>query len=136
SGADVTEATMRTPDGREVPISRPEQVLFPAAGISKIALVDYYLKASAAMLPYLRDRPLTLVRMPDGLDGPLFYEKKAPTHFPPWVSRVRVDTADGSQDQICCNDAATLAVLADQACVTPHTWLSRADDLSHPDQVV
>jgi bifunctional non-homologous end joining protein LigD len=88
------------------------------------------------MLPHLRDRPLNMQRLPDGLDGPAFYEKKVPSHFPDWVSTVEVSTADGPQRQVMADDVRTLVYLAQQACLTPHTWLSRVGHLEQPDQLV
>src|SRR3954451_12589413 len=88
------------------------------------------------MLPRLADRPVNMQRFPDGIDGPSFYEKKVPGHFPDFVSTVEVSTSDGRQRQVVVNDARSLVYLAQQACLTPHTWLSRADDLDRPDQLV
>ncbi len=123
-----------------VRLSKPDKVLFPAAGgsdpVTKLDLARYYASVAEVMLPHLRGRPITMQRFPDGLDGPSFYEKKAPDHFPDFVRRVEVDTGDGPQEQVVVSDEASLVYLAQQACLTPHTWLSRADDLDHPDQLV
>ena len=78
------------------------------------------------MLPYLRDRPVNMQRFPDGIGKASFYEKKVPSHFPDWVRTVEVHTADGPQRQVVVDDRRSLVYLAQQACLTPHTWLSRA----------
>jgi bifunctional non-homologous end joining protein LigD len=88
------------------------------------------------MLPRLRHRPVNMQRFPDGVSGPSFYEKRVPSHFPAFVDTVEVDTADGPQRQVVVGSVRTLVHLAQQACITPHTWLSRADDLDRPDQLV
>ncbi len=119
-----------------VEVTKPDKVLFPDAGIIKLDLATYYDDIAGVMLPHLRGRPINMQRFPDGIDGMAFYEKKVPSHFPDWVATVRVDTADGPQDQVLVEDARTLVYLAQQACITPHAWLSRADDLDRPDQLI
>jgi bifunctional non-homologous end joining protein LigD len=123
-----------------VEISRPEKELIPAAGsagaVTKLDLASYYSGVAAAMVPFLRDRPVNMQRFPDGIHGPSFYEKKAPSHFPDFVNRVEVNTSDGEQHQVVAGDERSLVYLADQACITPHTWLSTSDDLERPDQLV
>jgi bifunctional non-homologous end joining protein LigD len=119
-----------------VEITKPDKVLFPDDGITKADLAAYYADLAPLMLPYLADRPVNMQRFPDGIDKVSFYEKKVPSHFPEWVHTVEVHTADGKQRQVVVDDRRSLVYLAQQACVTPHTWLSRADDLDHPDQLV
>jgi bifunctional non-homologous end joining protein LigD len=76
-------------------------------------------------------------RFPEGIDGEGFYHKRLPEYFPPWVSRVEVPLQDGgSQEQVVVKNAATLVYLADQACITPHVWMSRAGSLQRPDRLV
>jgi bifunctional non-homologous end joining protein LigD len=75
-------------------------------------------------------------RFPDGADKDGFFEKRAPEHFPDWVHLTDVETSDGAQEQVVVEDTRTLVFLADQACFTPHTWLSREAHLRQPDQMV
>ncbi|MGH2723725.1 MAG: non-homologous end-joining DNA ligase [Actinomycetota bacterium] len=129
--------TARRAGRRTIEISRPDKVLFPGDGITKADVVDHYLRVAPAMLPHLRDRPVNMQRFPEGIEAGGFYEKKVPRHFPDWVPRVRVSLGDGgSQEQVMAQDAATLAYLANQACLIPHVWLSRKDRLDHPDQMI
>jgi bifunctional non-homologous end joining protein LigD len=122
--------------GHTVEISHPDKVLFPDDGITKRDLAEYYRRVAPKMLPFLKDRPLSLQRFPDGI-GWGFYEKKAPAHFPEWFERVRVKVKEGgSQQQLICNDAASLVYLADQACITPHPWLSKKGRLDFPDRMI
>jgi bifunctional non-homologous end joining protein LigD len=123
-----------------VEISRADKELFTASdqglAVTKLDLARYYESVAEVMLPHLKDRPVNMQRFPDGIDGPSFYEKKVPSHFPDFVRTVEVSTADGPQRQVVVNDVRSLVYLAQQACITPHTWLSRADNLDHPDQLV
>lgn len=119
-----------------VAVSRPDKVLFPDAGITKADLAGYYAAVAEVMLPHLSGRPISMQRFPDGIEGSGFYEKKVPGHFPDWVERVTVATADGEQDQVVVADDRTLVYLAGQGCLTPHPWLSRVEHLDVPDQVV
>jgi bifunctional non-homologous end joining protein LigD len=119
-----------------VEISNPDKVLFPAVGLTKADLAGYYERIAGPMVPHLRNRPISMHRFPDGVDAGGFFHKDVPDHFPHWINRVRVRKADGSLTQAVVCDAETLVYLADQACITPHVWLSRSDRLEHPDRMV
>ena len=122
--------------GHVVEVSHPDKVLFPEDGITKRDLAEYYRRVAPRILPFLKDRPLSLQRFPDGI-GWGFYEKKAPGYFPEWFERVRVKVKEGgSQQQLMCNNAASLVYLADQACITPHPWLSKKGRLDFPDRMI
>jgi len=120
-------------------ISKPGKELIPTndgGGITKLDLAEYYAAVADVMLPHVADRPLNMQRFPDGIGGISFYEKKLPSHFPDWFARVEVETADGRQQQPVVGDARSLVYLANQACITPHTWLCRTSALDLPDQLV
>jgi bifunctional non-homologous end joining protein LigD len=123
-------------DGREIQISRPEKVLFPDDGITKGELIEYYARIAPWMLPHLHDRPLTLERYPNGIDTKRFFQKEVSSYFPSWIQRVTMEKVGGRVTHVVCNDTATLVYLANQACVTPHIFLSRLDKVHHPDQLV
>lgn len=116
--------------------SNEDRILFPDAGITKGDLMDYYEQIAPVLLPHVRDRPVSMHRYPRGIQGERFYQKQAPEHFPHWIERVEIETLEGSQPQILCQNRATLAYLAQQACITPHVWLSKKDRLHHPDQLL
>lgn len=122
----------------EIEISRADKLLFPDAGISKEDLAEYYLRIAETMLPYLRDRPISMKRFPDGIDGQSFYHKEVPDYFPDWIETVEVEVKEDSekQPQVVVNQAATLVFLVDQACITPHAWLSQVDSLDNPDRLI
>ena len=123
-------------DGREIGISRPEKILFPDDGITKGELIEYYARIAPWMLPHLRDRPLTLERYPNGINAKRFFQKEVSSYFPDWIQRVTVEKVGGKVTHVVCNDTATLVYLANQACLTPHIFLSRHDKVHHPDQLV
>jgi bifunctional non-homologous end joining protein LigD len=118
-----------------VAVSRPQKLLF-GDSIAKAELAGYYEAVAEAMLPHLRDRPLNLERYPDGIHGPRIFQQRAPGYFPEWIDRVTVAMDNGTVTHVMASDAATLVYLADQACITTHRWLSRADRLDRPDRLV
>ncbi|MEU6480067.1 non-homologous end-joining DNA ligase [Streptomyces sp. NPDC047017] len=136
---------------RTVEVRRPDKVLFPAdtaggeegkgdtghtAQYTKADLAEYYRSVARYMLPHLRDRPLMLERHPDGLDGPVFMQKNTPESYPDWITRAEVAKEGGTVTHTVCDDTATLVYLADQACLTPHRWLSRTGHIERPDRLV
>jgi len=122
--------------GITVPLSHPDKVLFPGDGVTKADLARYYADVADRMLPWLGDRPITMVRYPDGLDGQRFFQKNAPSYFPGWIRRVRVGKEGGEVEHVLCDKPATLVYLANQACIEIHAFLSRVDRLGAPDQMV
>jgi bifunctional non-homologous end joining protein LigD len=121
---------------RRVDISHPDKVLFPRAGLTKRDLADHYERVAPAMLPYVRDRPLATQAFPNGIEQPGFFMKNVPQYFPDWVKRATVDKRGGTVTHVLANDAATLVYLAGQNVVTPHVWLSRADEPRQPDRLI
>ncbi len=125
---------------RRVEIRRPDKVLIPggdaAREYTKGDLADYHRAVARHMLPQLRGRPLMLDRRPDGIDGPAFMQKNTPDNYPDWITRVEVGKEGGTVTHTVCDDTATLLYLVDQASITLHRWLSRADDVDRPDRLV
>jgi len=131
----VTE-TFRIRAGRRmVEVSRPDKVLFPADGITKRDLAEYYERVAPAMVPLIRGHPIAMERYPDGIEGQRFYHKNL-TKTPDWIKTVSIGKKDGELNQVVCDDAATLVWMANYACITPHVWLSRTDRLFQPDQLI
>jgi bifunctional non-homologous end joining protein LigD len=125
-----------TAGGITVPLSHPDKVLFPDDGITKEELARYYADVADRMLPWLKDRPITMVRYPDGLGGQRFFQKNAPSYFPGWIRRVEVGKEGGQLQHVVCDKPATLVYLANQACIEIHAFTSRVDKLDAPDQIV
>jgi bifunctional non-homologous end joining protein LigD len=122
--------------GRRLKLSNLEKVLFPAAGLTKADLIDYYERVAPVMLPHLAGRPLSLERYPDGIDAEGFMQKNASGYFPKWIRRARLAKQDGAVAHVVADDAPTLVYLANQACVSLHVGLSRIDRIDHPDRMV
>ncbi len=115
-------------EGRRLSLSNLTKVMYPAVGLTKGELIDYYTRVSPALLPHLRDRPLTLKRYPNGVEGQHFYEKNCPSHAPEWV---RSEVVSGIRYCIC-DDLPTLVWLANLADLELHPSLSLADDIDRP----
>lgn len=120
----------------EVEITHPDKIIFPKRKITKLEMVKYYEKAADDMLPYLKDRPLTLQRFPDGISKNGFYQKSVGDYFPDFIQTVQIKTEEGSNTQVICNSKKSLIYLANQGTVSFHIWLSKKDNLNKPDKVV
>jgi len=124
-------------DGHEIEVTNTDKILFRDAGITKGELIQYYQGIAGTILPHLAGRPISMERFPDGIDDEGFYQKEAPKYFPEWIHRAEIDLVEGaSQDQVVCDSAGTQVFLADQGCITPHTWLSREGSLDCPDKLI
>ena len=113
------------------------KVLFPQDGITKEQLAMYYQRIAPFMVPFTKDRPLAMLRYPNGIDGQSFYQKDTPDYFPAWIKRFAITNQDGSRTAyVVCQNRETLIYLAYQACITMHLWLSRIDKLDYPDRMI
>jgi bifunctional non-homologous end joining protein LigD len=121
-------------DGRRLSLSNLDKVFYPETGFTKGRLIDYYTRIAPAVLPHLRDRPLTLKRYPNGVTGQYFYEKQCPSHRPEWVQTTAVYSGSSSRTiHFClCNDLPTLVWLANLADLELHTSLALAADVRAP----
>lgn len=119
-----------------VEISHPDKIIFQKEKITKLQMVQYYEKVAEKMLPYLKNRPLTLHRFPDGIEKEGFYQKSASDYFPDYIKRIKVETEAGSNTQFICNTMKSLIYLANQGTVAFHIWLSKKDKMHKPDKVV
>lgn len=129
--------TQRKCGRRLVTTTHESRILFPASGITKSDLIDYYEQCASYMIPHIGDRPLTMHRFPKGIDGKGFYQKDAASYFPSWIHTKRIKKQEGGFVRyVVCNDQATLVFLANQAVITPHVWLSRIDKLQYPDRMI
>jgi bifunctional non-homologous end joining protein LigD len=119
-----------------VALSHPDKLLFPDEGITKGDLVSYYFGMAAQLLPPMRDRPVTLIRYPDGIGSHAILQKNAPDYFPDWVTRAEVPKQGGTVHHVICDKPATLAYLANQACIELHIFLSKLGAVDRPDQLI
>jgi bifunctional non-homologous end joining protein LigD len=114
-------------------ISHPEKVLFPDDGITKGELAAYYEAIAQFMVPQIRARPITMERFPSGIGHKGFLQKDVSKGFPEWLERVEVPKKGGSVHHPLVCDTRSLLWLANQNCITPHVWTSRAPKLYQPD---
>ena len=122
-----------TPD---ISFTNLEKVFFPATGFTKGDLIRYYVDIAPVLVPHFRDRPVTLIRMPDGVRGESFYEKNAPRHTPDWVATTIVPKSEGGEiHYLMINDPNTLAWCANNAAIEMHPFLHRAEDLRTPTHI-
>ncbi|QIS20950.1 non-homologous end-joining DNA ligase [Nocardia terpenica] len=118
----------------DVEVTHAERELFPDDGITKGELVDYYCAIAPVMLPHLRDRPLTLQRFPRGIGEQGFIQQDFADAMPEWMSRAEVGKRNGTVVHAVADRREALAWLANQDCITVHSWLSRGS--SQPDRLV
>jgi bifunctional non-homologous end joining protein LigD len=120
-------------------VTNPDKLWFPDDGITKGDVFRYYADIADRLLPFLRDRPVTLERLPEGIGGgkPHFWQKHTPEHYPSWVRRVDFPTERGRPVQYALvNDKASLLYLVNQGAMTFHPWLSRIEEPDRPDFVL
>ena len=130
------EAEILTLAGREVAISNPDKVLFPAPKYTKLDLANYYVAVAEGALRGAGGRPNMLVRYPDGIEAEHFYQKRAPKSRPEWIEVVELSFPSGRvAEEVVPRDAAALAWLANLACLELHPHPVCADDLDHPDEL-
>jgi bifunctional non-homologous end joining protein LigD len=131
-------ATDRVARSRTVTISKPEKQLWPEISLTKQEYADYLQAVAPDMLPWLHDRPLTMVRAPDGVEGERYYQKAAPTYAPSWVrtTRIPAPSAKRDVDYVVCQDLPTLTWLGNQAVLEFHAAPVRRDRLDRPDLLV
>jgi bifunctional non-homologous end joining protein LigD len=125
-------------DGRTLRLTNLDKVMYPAVGFTKGQVIDYYTRVAPAILPHLRERPLTLKRYPNGVDDKFFYEKQCPRHRPDWVRTVPVWSRHNEDNIDFCvvDDLPTLVWLAQLACLELHTSMAHATDPEHPTMMV
>jgi bifunctional non-homologous end joining protein LigD len=114
-------------------ITHPEKVLFPEDGITKGELASYYETMAPVMLPHILRRPVTMERYHRGVGAAGFFQKDVSKGFPEWLERAEVPKKGGTVHHPLVCDTRSLVWLANQNCITPHVWTSRAPDLYHPD---
>jgi bifunctional non-homologous end joining protein LigD len=119
---------------RQFEVSNLTKVLFPDDQIVKAHLIEYYLKIAPTVLAHVKGRPLSLVRYPDGIRGESFYQKNRPDWAPDWIEHVTL--GEEKKDYVIATEEASLAWLANLACIELHQIHSRAPDFEKPDYIV
>jgi bifunctional non-homologous end joining protein LigD len=120
-------------NGEQVEVSNLQKVFYPKTGFTKAQVIDYYIRISEVLLPHLRNRPITLKRYPNGVEGFFFYEKQCPTHRPKWIKTARVAKSEGGDIHYCVmNDLPALVWAANLADLELHTFLHKAPAINRP----
>ena len=125
-------------EGKKLSVSNLDKVLYPKVGFTKGQVIDYFIRVAPVLLPHLKDRPLTMKRYPDGVEGEFFYEKNCPSHRPKWVQTAKVWSEGNQRTMHYClaNDLPTLVWAANLADLELHTSLSRKDKIERPTMMV
>jgi DNA ligase D len=148
----ATDAATVEADGREVRVSSPDRVIFPATDrsgdITKLQIAEYYVAVGHGIMRALRERPTTLERWPKGVHegmtistreghkGDAFYQKRIPKGAPDWVETARIEFPSGrSADEICPTELGVVAWCAHRGTLTFHPWPVRRADVDHPDEL-
>ena len=123
-------------DGREVRITSPDKVFFPARGETKLDLVRHYLRVGAPLMRTTRGRPLLLQRFPRGADGPSFFQKRIPDSAPEWLETTIVSTPNGTTSRaLVAADLGHIAWAVNLGCIGFHVWPYLAADADHIDEL-
>lgn len=134
--AKKTPPVMLEVAGREVRVTSPDKLYFPAAGVTKLDLVNYYLAVGEGALRGIRGRPIVLKRYVRGIDDDFFFQKRAPKSRPEWVDTVVLRFPSGrTAEEVVAHDAATLVWMVNLGCVDLNPHPTRCDDLEHPDEL-
>jgi len=123
-------------NGRELRVSSPSKIFFPAAGLAKIDLVNYYIECEDAVVRHLRERPTVMKRWVDGVEGEPFFQKRVPDTAPDWLQTATVTFPSGRHArELVPNDAAHLVWGANLGVIDWNPWPVRREDLDHPDEL-
>jgi DNA ligase D len=148
----TSEATIVEAGGRELRVSSPDRVIFPAtdhsAPVTKLEIVEYYLAVEDGIMRALRHRPTTLERWPKGVHegmtlstreghkGEAFFQKRVPKGAPDYLETARIEFPSGRHaDEICPTEIAVVGWAAQMGTITFHPWPVRSDDVDHPDEL-
>jgi bifunctional non-homologous end joining protein LigD len=128
---------------RELRVSNLDKVFWPEEGITKGDLNDYYRRVAPVLVPHLRNRPFTMRRYPDGIEGHVFFQKDAPSHMPEWIPTFRALVSPREKDKAkrevafpLVNDELALLWMANMGCIDMNPWYSRVDRPDRPDFVL
>jgi bifunctional non-homologous end joining protein LigD len=145
TAAEVRREVPETPGSgkRDLKLSNLDKLYFPREGITKGDLIAYYHDVAPVLVPHLKNRPFTMIRWPDGIEGKHFFQKDAPSHMPDWIPthRALVSTRESPPrkkwvDFAVVNDEDALLWMVNMGCIDMNTWYSRVDKPDRPDFVL
>ena len=119
-----------------VRVTHPDRVLFEAQGLTKRDLIDYYLSVSDLILPHVANRPLSLVRCPQGSGGECFFQKHASQGFPAEFGHIRIKEKSATREYMVIEDERGLVAAVQVGTLELHVWGARTDTLEKPDRMV
>ena len=132
-----TSKSQNASEHAPIRLTHPEKVLDAESGMTKQMLADYYWAVAEKMLPHIEDRPVSLVRCPEGAGEPCFFQKHVNSMLPKGIGSVDIADKNGKvEPYITLNTAEALAGLAQLGVLEVHPWGSRNEDLEHPDRIV
>jgi DNA ligase D-like protein (predicted polymerase) len=132
----MAKATQLTAGGREVKVTNPEKIYFPEHGYTKLDIVRYFIEVGEAALRGVRRRPMVLKRYVNGIAAEPFFQKRAPSNMPDWMSTARITFPSGRfADLAVCDEIADLVWVANLGCVDLNPWPVRVDDVDRPDEL-
>jgi bifunctional non-homologous end joining protein LigD len=130
--ADKAEVILNV-DGKPLKFTNLNKVFYPREKYTKRDVLNYYDAVADLILPYLKDRPLSLKRYPNVIDSEFFFQKDAAKSFPDWLRTEKIQSEEKFINYVICNDRATLLYLANLACIDQNPWMSRVGSLENPD---
>ena len=130
--------TTKSIEGIKLTFTHLDKIFWPDEGYTKGDVIDYYNKVYPHIIKYMKERPESLLRMPNGLADNGFFQKDAGLNAPEWVKHVPLysDSVEKDINYIICNDKPTLLYLANLGCIEMNPWNSRLDTLDKPDYFV
>lgn len=124
-------------NGHTIECTHVDKIIFPKNEITKADVLAYYIKIASTMMPYVKNRPISMLRYPNGIQHEGFYQKNAGDYFPSWITLKSLKAEAGHVvNYVVIDSKATLVYLANQLCLTPHIWLSKIDELDYPDRMI
>lgn len=133
----ISEKSLIRVGKTDIQVSNLARVFYPQTGFTKGQVLDYYIRVSPYLLPHLKNRPITLKRYPEGVEGFFFYEKQCPSHRPGWIKTAPVPRSEGGNIHYCLvNTLAALVWAVNLADLELHVFLHQAPKVDRPEFMV
>ncbi|MEI6100256.1 MAG: non-homologous end-joining DNA ligase [Eubacteriales bacterium] len=123
-------------EGKKIWLTHLDKIYFPDISATKAELIEYYISMSSYILPYLKNRPFSMLHYPDGVDGKTYFQKQRPQDAPGWLASVLLPSGDKTVDWCLVNDLPSLIYMANRSCIETHAWFSRLPNLDEPDVAI